>query len=181
MPDKMNRRQSDQIREGIDGLIVSATSIETKEILNLFRNMDDKLKDIAKTLHEHNQKYSDNYLKISNVLNRLEERIDTHEREHAETNGKHDAWRKIINGMSGAALMFCAWAGTQYFELRDSKLITESRLAQAEKSLTLTQKDVLDLKDVVNNLRIDSVQKQVIDLKKKHLNITKLSVIRNSR
>jgi len=41
MPDKMNRRQSDQIREGIDALIVSATSIETKEILNLFRNMDD--------------------------------------------------------------------------------------------------------------------------------------------
>ena len=181
MTDHYQRRQSDQIRENIDALIVSATSIETKEILNLFRNMDDKLKDISNTLHEQNARNSENELKISQVLTKLEERLSSHEKTYAENKAKSDVWKRIINGGSGIALLFCAWMSNQYFDLRDSKLRTESRLEVAERLITNNQNDVLALREVVNTLRIDKVQEQVGVLKKKHARLDSLMVIKNSK
>ena len=180
MTEHYQRRQSDQIRENIDALIVSATSIETKEILNLFRNMDDKLKDISNTLHEQNSRNAENELKISQVLTRLEERLTAHEKEYAANRVKSDVWKRIINSGGGGALLFCTWMATQYFDLRDSKLRTESRLEVAEKLIANNQIEVSTLREVVNTLRIDKVQEQVGILKKKHARLDKLAVIRHS-
>lgn len=181
MTDRYQRRQTDQIRDNIDALIVSATSIETKEILNLFRNMDDKLKDISNTLHEQNNRNAENELKISKVLNRLEERMAAHEKEYAAGKVKSEVWRRIVNGASGIAIIFCVWVSNQYFDLRDSKLKTEQRLESAERLLVDNQNEVRELREVVNTLRIDSVQKQIVDIKKKHLRLEKLRVIKNSK
>lgn len=166
MTDNYQRRQSDQVRDTIDSLIVNATNNETKEILNLFRNMDDKLKDISETLHRQNANNAANELKISHMLAKLEERISIHEKEYAILNVKRSVWKSVLSGVSGVTLLFCAWSANEYFVLRDSKLKTESQLASFEKTIDKTKGDLDDLKEVVNTLRIDNVQKQVVDIKK---------------
>jgi hypothetical protein len=175
------RLGDDPVSGKIDSMMMETNSNEAKGVLNTLRSINEKIEVIAEYLHNASTASHETEQKMINLLDSLQARQDKHEQEYTENKAKISVWKSMINSFSGVALIFSIWAANQYFDLRDSKNRTESRLNTAEERIQSNINEIVSLKDTVNSLRIDNVQNQVTDTKKKQLKLESLRVIKASK
>lgn len=181
-----NRRRDD-LADSIDRLYLQAESREAKETMSVFKQICEDIRQISDILTKVAETNYTESTKVAKMLERLEQRMTDHEnrfREKVEKDNVKNAAISTRDSMikwiiGGIATVAFAMSGTAIYKIFDVASLF-NHVTQIDKDLLRVQETASDhskrLYDLeikfVENLRIGSVEKELVTVKKKHLEIT---------
>jgi hypothetical protein len=171
---EQNRRRDD-LGESIDRLFITASTPESRETLNVFRQICDDIKQISDILTKTAETNNMESIKVANIIERLEKRMTDHENafrekvnedniNNAKVLGRNSVITWLIGGSSSLALVFSIGAFWKFIAIE--KMF--DHVTQMQVTLTEHQKRIYDLEiKFVENMRISAVENTLVDVKKK--------------
>ena len=174
-----NRRRDD-IEESINRLFVNANTPESRETINVFRQICDDIRQISDILTKTSETNNIESIKVANIIERLENRMTDHENafrdkvnldniQNAKILGRNSVITWLMGGSSGLALLFSVGAFWKFIDFE--KML--DRVNNIQITMSDHQKRIYDLEiKFVENLRLSTVENVLVDVKKKHIEIT---------
>ncbi len=180
MSELIQNRRRDDLGESIDRLFVNANTPESRETLNVFRQICDDIKQISDILSKTAETNRDESVQVAKMLERLEKRMTDNENafrqkvnddnvQNAKILGRNSVITWMIGSTSGVALLLSVGAFWKFIDFE--KML--DRVNNIQITLSEYQKRLYDLEiKFIENVRISQVENTLVDVKKKHTEIT---------
>ena len=169
------KRRITDVSGSIDDLMMTTITPEGKELLKITRSMYEELRDISATLHDA----KDETLKITELMVRLEKRMTLHEADYqskvndykidrAKSLTQTSMIKWFVSGFSALGVAMIIGSFLKFIEVEKSiDQVNATSETVREHSKKLYE---LEIK-MLENMRVSTVESEVVDIKKKHLQI----------